>query len=169
MQCDPCILVFHQLPLACSSKPPSLPASMYPWISPSPISFHFQASKPPGFHQLPLASTSKSPSLHVPLASTSSHRLLLLSLQSPRRVPRSANNPPALWARACRILACLPFLTRKGLLTLPYQEGFTLPFSFPDWLRASRRGFLESQIMVSILLSKMAISHGRSFENGLAR
>ena len=41
MQCDPCTLVFHQLPLASTSKTTSLPASTYPWISPSPISFHF--------------------------------------------------------------------------------------------------------------------------------
>ena len=35
--------------------------------------------------------------------------------------------------------ACMP------LHAIPYQEGFTLPFSFPDWPRASRRGLLESQ------------------------
>ena len=46
------------------------------------------------------------------------------SLIWPRRDSRSANNPPALWAWACKTLR---------LLTIPYQEGFTLPVSFPDW------------------------------------
>ena len=66
----------------------------------------------------------------VDYASPSGH----LASKRPRRVTRSANNPPALWARACGIL---------GL------HANSLPLPFPDWPRASRRGFLKSQIMGS--------------------